>query len=58
MFLRKSEPKRGCHPCVIMVLGALAVVGAVSIANNSRALMCRAKEKMTSIFHKCDDEEC
>ncbi len=57
MFFRKSEP-RGTHPCLIIAVGILAMVGAVAIVNESRSMMTRAKDKMMTLFNKCKSEDC
>lgn len=57
MFFKRSEP-RGTHPCLIIAVGILAMVGAVAIVNESRNMMTRAKDKMMSLFNKCKSEDC
>ncbi len=49
MFFKKKEP-RGWHPCLVIAIGALTVVGAVSVANNAKSLIMKAKDKMMSVF--------
>ncbi len=49
MIFRRKEP-RGWHPCLVIIVGALTVVGAVSVANNTKGLIMKAKEKMMSVF--------
>lgn len=52
MFFKKKEP-RGWHPCLVIAIGALTVVGAVSVANNAKTLIMKAKDKMMSVFSGC-----
>ena len=49
MFFKKKE-HRGWHPCLVIAIGALTVVGAVSVANNAKCLIMKAKDKMMSVF--------
>ena len=55
MFFRKCEKKKHTSAKLILVVGALAAVGAFSITRKGRDLMCTAKEKITSFFKK---DEC
>lgn len=57
MFFKRSEP-RGTHPCLIIAVGILAMVGAVAIVNESRSMMSKAKDKMMTLFNKCKSEDC
>jgi hypothetical protein len=54
MFFRKCEKKKHTSAKLILVVGALAAVGAFSITRKGRDLMCAAKEKITSLFKKED----
>ncbi len=56
MFLKKKEP-RGWHPCIVMAVGALAVFGAVCVANNAKGLIMKTKDKMMTVFGKCTCED-
>ena len=56
MFTKKNERKGG-NLCLPLALGALAMVGAISITKKGKALFCTAKEKMKNCFeNKCDTE--
>ena len=49
MFFKKSEPKRW-HPCLVLTIGALSIIGAVTIANASKCAINTAKTKIKSFF--------
>ena len=61
MLIKKSDRRR-CHPCVAIAIGALAVIGAVSVTEKGKAWlaskMTRAKSLMTRFPQPegCDDE--
>ncbi|MBQ7363676.1 MAG: hypothetical protein IJW48_04395 [Clostridia bacterium] len=60
MLFGKNEKKRG-HPGVALTMGALAVVGAVSLVNTSKKWMKEKGKKMIGFFRgmgtneMCDD---
>ena len=49
MFFKKSEPKRW-HPCLVLTIGALSIIGAVTITNASKCAINNAKTKIKSFF--------
>ena len=58
MLFRKSERKK--HSAVlVLTVGALATVGALSITKYARDMMCDAKAKIKDFFSKkkCDCQE-
>jgi len=55
MMSGKSEKKRGSFSSVLM-LGALAVVGAAGIANKGKKLACDFVNKCKRIVNKKKDE--
>ena len=67
MIFKKSEPRK-CHPTVALMVGALTVIGAVTVANVSRNLCAKMKSKMRSIWQpmqkscspicECEDDDC
>jgi hypothetical protein len=52
MFFKRKESK-GWHPCLVITVGALAMVGAISVANNTKGLIMKAKDKMMSVISGC-----
>ena len=59
LFMKRKEPK-GWHPCVVLMVGGLAVIGAVMVTHHARGLIMKVKDKMTSILHanKCEECDC
>lgn len=57
MFMKKKEP-RGWHPCVVLAVGGLAVVGAVIVTNHAKCLIMKMKDRIGTMLHKKCDEEC
>ncbi len=55
MILGKSEKKRGSFSSVLMI-GALAVVGAASITNKGKKLVCDFVDKCKRIVNSKKDE--
>ena len=56
MFFRKTERKK--HSAfVIMAIGALAAVGAVSITKCGKQILCEARNKVMGFFKK-DGDSC
>ena len=49
MFFKKTEPKRW-HPCLVLTIGALSIIGAVTITNASKCAISTAKNKIKSFF--------
>ncbi len=49
MLFGKNEKRRG-HPGIALTMGALAVVGAVSLVNTSKKWMKEKAKKMTGMF--------
>ena len=58
MFFRKCEKKKHTSAKLILIVGALAAVGAFSITRKGRDMMCMAKNKITGFFKKNDSCEC
>ena len=58
MFFRKCEKKKHTSAKFILLVGALAAVGAFSITRKGKDFMCMAKEKITSFFKKDSRCEC
>ena len=59
MFFGKAEKKR-CHPCLVIMVGMLAVAGAVAITNKGKCLMSKAKSKLEGMWKSregCDSGE-
>ncbi len=59
MFFGKAEKKRH-HPCLVIVIGMLAVAGAVAITNKGKCLMYKAKSKLEGMLksqESCDGGE-
>ena len=58
MLFKKSEPRRW-HPCLVIAVGALAVVGAVTVTNAAKQMVEGIKSKMKSMWQKspeCQDD--
>lgn len=59
MLLKKSDKKR-CHPCVAIAIGALAVIGAVSVTEKGKewisSKMAKAKALISKNGAGCDCE--
>ena len=49
MFFKKTEPKRW-HPCLVLTIGALSIIGAVTVTNASKCAINNAKNKIKSFF--------
>lgn len=49
MFFKKTEQKKH-SACVILTIGALAAIGAVSIAKCGKQALYNAKEKIKGCF--------
>ena len=47
MFFKKSEPKRW-SPTLGLIMGALTVVGAITVVNAAKSTINRVKSKMSS----------
>ena len=57
MIFRKSERKR--FPTILgLTMGALAVIGVVSIKNKSKEIASNAACKMKGLFKKNSNSEC
>lgn len=56
MFRRKSE-KRAWPAVVILGIGALAAIGAVSISKKGTQLFDMMKNKVRGMFKKCSCED-
>ena len=56
MFFSKSEKKRSTVP-MILAVGALAFVGAASITNKGKRMMCSVIDKCKSMVKKNDMAE-
>ena len=54
MFFGKSEKKKSSTP-VILMIGALAVVGVASITNKGKQLLHNMVDKCKNIVSKKDD---
>ena len=54
MFFKKNERKKH-SACLILTVGALAAVGALTITKRGKEIWTSAKDKMTGMFKK---EEC
>ena len=48
MFFKKSEPKR-MSSTLGLAMGALTVIGAITVTNAARSLIGRVKSKMSSL---------
>lgn len=59
MLFGKNEKRRG-HPGIALTMGALAVVGAVSLVNTSKRWMKEKGKKMACMFRGMgmNDEGC
>ena len=57
MLFKKSEPRRW-HPCLVIAIGALTVIGAVTVTNAARRMMDNMKTKMKSMWQKAPECEC
>lgn len=61
MFLKKSEHKH-LHPYITLTVGALALVGAVSIVKCAKGLMRCGCDKMScmvkDLMGKCKGDAC
>lgn len=55
MFLGKSEKKRSSAPAILMI-GALAVVGAASITNKGKRMVSGVVNKCKNIVKKKKDD--
>ena len=55
MFLGKSEKKRSSAPAILMI-GALAVVGAASITNKGKRMVSSVVNKCKNIVKKKKDD--
>lgn len=55
MFFRKCEKKKHSSIPIILTIGALAAVGAVSITKCGKDMMNCAWDKMKSLFKKGKD---
>ena len=51
MLFKKSEPRRW-HPCLVMTIGALSVIGAVTVASVTKDVTERIKNRMMSIMKR------
>lgn len=51
MFFRKSE-RKSHRASFVLVIGALAAIGAVSITRCGKQMLCCMKTKMKSLFDK------
>lgn len=49
MLFRKSEPKRW-RPTMAITVGALTVVGAITVTNALKSAACKIKSKMSSML--------
>ena len=56
MFLRKTERKRH-SVCVILTIGALAAVGAITVTRSGKQILREATSKIKGFFKK-DSCEC
>ncbi|MBR7116309.1 MAG: hypothetical protein IKC87_01200 [Clostridia bacterium] len=56
MLFKKSEPRRW-NPCLVIAIGTLTVIGAVTVTNVSKRLMEKMKYKMKSMWKRSDDCE-
>ena len=52
MFMKRNSGKK-LGVCVILTVGALATIGALSITNKGRSLLCAMKTKMTDMMNRC-----
>lgn len=48
MFFKKNEPKR-MSPTFGLAVGALTVIGAITVTNAARSVISRVKSKMSSL---------
>ncbi|MBO5878924.1 MAG: hypothetical protein J6Q68_00015 [Clostridia bacterium] len=55
MLFGRSEKKRSSTPAILMI-GALAVVGAASITNKGKQLISNTVDKCKSIVNKKKDD--
>lgn len=60
MLIKKPERRR-CHPCLIVAIGALAVIGAVSVTEKGKvwlsSKMARAKALISKRQSECGCED-
>ena len=56
MFFGKSEPKRSPSFGMVLVVGALAVIGAATVAERGKAIITRACNKIKSLGENKDCE--
>ena len=60
MLLKKPERRR-CHPCLVVAIGALAIIGAVSVAEKGKewlsSKMARAKALISKRQMDCTCED-
>ena len=60
MLFKKSEPRRW-HPCLVITIGALSVIGAVTVANAARGMADTVKNKIKSFMQRtpeCNIMQC
>lgn len=57
MLFRKTEHRR-MHPYVVLAVGTLAMIGAVTVVKESKKTAKCMKDKMTSMFVGEKSDEC
>ena len=56
MFFKKEEKKK--HGMIIgIAVGALATLGAFSITNKGKEMICEMKKRVKMMFCKCDSHD-
>lgn len=53
MLIKKSDRRR-CHPCVAIAIGALAIIGAVSVTEKGKAWLSSKMARAKRIMFKND----
>ena len=57
MLFRRTE-HRGMNPYVVLAVGTLAMIGAVTVVKESKRTAKCMKDKMTSMFVGGNNDEC
>lgn len=57
MFLKKKE-SRGWHTCLVLVVGGLAVVGAIGLTHHAKGVIMKLKDKMSAMLGRCESDGC
>ena len=57
MMLMKKNGHKKCATCVILTVGALAAVGAMTVTGKGRELMCCFKNKLKGMMSRVEGTE-